>query len=158
MGQKVNPIGFRVGITEDWRSRWFAPKAAFAEFLVEDQKIRLFLDERLNKQPPYAAVAKVEIERTRNEVKVVLHTARPGLVIGPKGAEIDKLKEELENLIDRNMSLNIQEIKAPDGNAKLIAESVSEQLKKRAGFRRVMKMRIDSAMASAAAVVDDAAV
>ena len=150
MGQKVNPIGFRVGITEEWRSRWFAPKAAFAEFLVEDQKIRQFLDDRLNMQPPYAAVAKVEIERTRNEVKVVLHTARPGLVIGPKGAEIDKLKEELENLIDRNVSLNIQEIKAPDGNAKLIAESVSEQLKKRAGFRRVMKMRIDSAMAAGA--------
>ncbi|MGH6631432.1 MAG: 30S ribosomal protein S3, partial [Burkholderiales bacterium] len=150
MGQKVNPVGFRVGITEDWRSRWFAPKAAFAEFLVEDHKIRQFIEERLNEQPPYAAVAKVEIERTRNEVKVVLHTARPGLVIGPKGAEIDKLKEALENLIDRKINMNIQEIKAPDGNAKLIAESVSEQLKKRAGFRRVMKMRIDSAMASGA--------
>lgn len=150
VGQKVNPIGFRVGITEDWRSRWFAPKAAFADFLIEDQKIRNYIEEKLNQQPPYAAVAKVEIERTRNEVKVMLHTARPGLVIGPKGAEVDKLKEALENLIDRNVNLNIMEIKNPDGNAKLVAESVSEQLKKRAGFRRVMKQRIDAAMTAGA--------
>lgn len=150
MGQKVNPVGFRIGITEEWRSRWFAPKAAFAEFLIEDQKIRNFVEKKLNEQPPYAAVAKVEVERTRNEVKVMLHTARPGLVIGPKGAEVDKLKEAIENLIDRNVSLNIVEIKNPDGNAKLIAESVSEQLKKRAGFRRVMKQRIDAAMAAGA--------
>lgn len=150
VGQKVNPTGFRIGITEGWRSRWFAPKAAFAEFLVEDQLIRKFIDDRLNRQPPYAAVARVEIERTRDEVKIYLHTARPGLVIGAKGAEIDKLKEALEDLIDRRISLNIVEIKVPDGNAKLIAESISEQLKKRAGFRRVMKMRIESAMAAGA--------
>jgi small subunit ribosomal protein S3 len=150
VGQKVHPIGFRVGITEEWRSRWFAPKAAFAEFLVEDQKIRKFVDEKLNRQPPYAAVAKIEIERTRNEVKVLLHTARPGLVIGPKGAEVDKLKEALEGLIDRNINLNIVEIKEPDRNAKLVAEAVSEQLKKRAGFRRVMKQRIDASMAAGA--------
>lgn len=150
MGQKVNPIGFRVGITEDWRSRWFAPKAAYAEFLIEDQRIRQYVDDKLNKQPPYAAVAKVEIERTRDEVKVLLYTARPGLVIGPKGAEVDKLKEQLENLIDRKINLNINEIKAPDGNAKLIAEAVSEQLKKRTGFRRVMKQRVDAAMAAGA--------
>jgi len=148
VGQKVNPTGFRIGITEEWRSRWFAPKAAFAEFLIEDQRIRKFIDDKLNRQPPYAAVAKVEIERTRNEVKVLLHTARPGLVIGPKGAEVDKLKEALENLIDRNINLNIVEIKEPDRNAKLVAEAVSEQLKKRAGFRRVMKMRIDSCLAA----------
>jgi len=150
VGQKVNPTGFRIGITEGWRSRWFAPKAAFAEFLIEDQKIRGYIDRKLNRQPPYAAVAKVEIERTRNEVKVLLHTARPGLVIGPKGAEVDKLKEELEDLVDRKINLNIVEIKVPDGNAKLIAESISEQLKKRAGFRRVMKMRADAAMACGA--------
>ena len=148
MGQKVHPIGFRIGITEDWRSRWFAPKAAFAEFLIEDQRIRSFIDKRLNRQAPYAAVARVEIERTRDEVKVVLHTARPGLVIGPKGAEVDKLKEALEDLIDRKINLNIVEIKVPDGDATLIAESVSEQLKKRAGFRRVMKMRMEAAMAT----------
>ncbi len=150
MGQKVNPIGFRVGITEDWRSRWFAPKAAYAEFLIEDQRIRNYIEEKLNRQPPYAAVAKVEIERTRDEVKVLLFTARPGLVIGPRGAEVEKLKEELENLIDRKISLNISEIKQPDSSAKLIAEAVSEQLKKRAGFRRVMKQRIDSAMGAGA--------
>ena len=150
MGQKVNPIGFRIGITEDWRSRWFAPKAAYAEFLIEDQRIRKFIDDRLNRQPPYAAVARIEIERTRDEVKVCLHTARPGLVIGPKGAEVDKLKEALEDLIDRKINLNIMEIKVPDNNAKLIAESISEQLKKRAGFRRVMKMRVESAMAAGA--------
>ncbi len=150
MGQKVNPTGFRIGITEDWRSRWFAPKAAFAEFLIEDQKIRGYIDERLNRQPPYAAVSKVEIERTRNDVKVYLHTARPGLVIGPKGAEVDKLKEALEDLTDRKINLNIVEIKVPDGDAKLVAESVSEQLKKRAGFRRVMKMRVESTMATGA--------
>ena len=150
MGQKVHPIGFRVGITEGWRSRWFAPKAAFAEFLVEDQKIRDFVDRRLNRQPPYAAVANVEIERTRDDVRILLHTARPGLVIGPKGAEVDKLKEALEDLIDRKVTLNVLEIKVPDGNAKLIAESISEQLKKRAGFRRVMKMRVESALASGA--------
>ena len=148
MGQKIHPIGFRIGITEDWRSRWFAPKAAFAEFLIEDQKIRRFLDDRLNKQPPYAAVARVDIERTRDEVKVMLHTARPGLVIGPKGAEIDRLKEALEDMIRRKINLNVIEIKVPDANAKLIAESISEQLKKRSAYRRAMKMRVDAAMAS----------
>ncbi len=148
MGQKVNPIGFRIGITEDWRSRWFAPKAAYAEFLIEDYRIRTYVDQRLNRQPPYAAVAKIEIERTRDEVKVLLHTARPGLVIGPKGAEVDKLKEALEELIDRKINVNIVEIKVPDRNAKLIAESVAEQLKKRSGFRRVIKMRTEAAMAA----------
>jgi small subunit ribosomal protein S3 len=148
VGQKIHPLGFRIGITEDWRSRWFAPKAAFAEFLIEDQKIRGHIDRKLNRQAPYAAVAKVEIERTRNEVKVMLHTARPGLVIGPKGAEVDKLKEELEELVDRKINLNIMEIKAPDRNAQLVAESISEQLKKRAGFRRIIKMRAEAAMAA----------
>ncbi len=150
MGQKIHPTGFRIGITEDWRSRWFAPKAAYAEFLIEDQNIRRYIDDKLNRQPPYAAVAKVEIERTRNEVKVFLHTARPGLVIGAKGAEVDKLKEALEDLIDRKINLNIVEIKVPDGNSKLIAEAISEQLKKRSSFRRVMKMRADAAMAAGA--------
>lgn len=148
MGQKVHPTGFRIGITEDWRSRWFAPKAAFAEFLIEDQKIRKYVDDRLNRQPPYAAVSKVEIERTRNEVKVILHTARPGLVIGPKGAEVDRLKTKLEDLVDRQININIVEVKHPDSDATLIAEAVAEQLKKRAGFRRVMKTRLDAAMAT----------
>ena len=150
VGQKVNPIGFRIGITEDWRSRWFAPKAAFAEFLIEDHKIRAFIDDKMNRQPPYAAVSKVEIERTRNEVKVLLYTARPGLVIGPKGAEVDKLRESLEDLIDRKINLNIIEIKVADADAKLVAEAISEQLKKRVAFRRVIRMRLESSMAAGA--------
>jgi small subunit ribosomal protein S3 len=150
MGQKVHPLGFRVGITEDWRSRWFAPKSAFGEFLIEDFKIRKLLHEKLNRQPPFAGVSKVEIERTRNEVKVVLSTSRPGMVIGPKGAEVDKLKESLEELIDRKVSVNIKEIKNPDLDAQLIAMGIADQLKKRASFRRVMKMRCEASMQSGA--------
>ena len=147
MGQKVHPLGFRVGITEPWRSRWYAPKAAFGEFLVEDQKIRGCIDNRLNRQPPYAAVSRVEIERTRDEVKIFIHTARPGLVIGPRGAEVEKLREVLEELIDRKISVNIVEIKSPDSDAQLVAEGIAEQLKKRTGFRRVIKQRCEATMA-----------
>ena len=150
MGQKVHPVGFRVGITEDWRSRWFAPKSAYGEFLIEDFKIRKLLDKKLNREPPFAGVAKIEIERTRNEVKVRLSTARPGMVIGPKGAEVDKLKEQLEDLIDRKVSVEIKEIKNPDLDAQMISLAVAEQLKKRQSFRRVMKMRCDASMASGA--------
>ncbi len=110
MGQKVHPLGFRIGITEEWRSRWYAPKAAYGEFLIEDQTIRRFIDGRLNRKPPYAAVARVEIERTRNDVKVFLHTARPGLVIGPRGSEVDKLREARVEMIDRKITLNIVDI------------------------------------------------
>jgi small subunit ribosomal protein S3 len=150
VGQKVNPIGFRTGITLDWKSRWYAPKAAFGEFLIEDHRIREYVDQKLNRQPPYAGVTKVEIERTRNEVRVVLHTARPGLVIGPKGAEVDKLREALEELIDRKISLNVVEIKNPDLDAQYVAESIAEQLKKRGSFRRVMKMKCDATMQAGA--------
>lgn len=150
MGQKVNPVGFRIGITEDWRSRWYAPKAAYGDFLIEDQKIRSYVQKQLNEKPPFAAVSRVEIERTRNEVKVIISTARPGLVIGPKGAEVDKLKEALEDIIDRKVSLNIVEVKQPDLNAQLIAMGIAEQLKKRSSFRRVMKMRCESAMTAGA--------
>jgi small subunit ribosomal protein S3 len=150
VGQKVNPIGFRTGITIDWKSRWYAPKAAYGEFLIEDYRVRRYVDERLNRTPPYAAVAKVEIERTRNDVRIVLHTARPGLVIGPKGSEIDKLREELEELIDRKISVNVVEIKNPDLDSQLVAEGVAEQLKKRVSFRRAMKMRCDATMAAGA--------
>lgn len=150
MGQKCNPIGFRVGITEGWKSRWYAPKAAFGAFLVEDEQIRKFIDQSLNRQPPYAGVARVEVERTRDEVKVILHTARPGMVIGAKGAEVDKLKERLEDLIDRRVSVNIVEIKNPDLNAFLIGASIAEQLKKRMSFRRVMKQKCEAAMEAGA--------
>ena len=125
MGQKVNPIGFRTGITLGWKSRWFAPKSNFGEFLVEDEKIRRFIDARLNRQPPYAAISGVEIERTREEVKVAVRTARPGLVIGPRGAEVEKLREALENLTDRRVSINIVEIREPDLDAQLMAASIA---------------------------------
>jgi small subunit ribosomal protein S3 len=150
VGQKCNPIGFRTGITEGWKSRWYAPKAAFGTFLVEDERIRRFIDDELNKKPPYAGVSKVEIERTRDEVKVLLHTARPGMVIGAKGAEVDKLKERLEDLIDRRVSVAINEIKAPDLDARLVGASIGEQLKKRASFRRVMKQKCEAAMQAGA--------
>ena len=146
MGQKTNPIGFRVGITEGWKSRWYAPKSHFGAFLVEDEKIRRFVDDELNSKPPFAAVAKVEIERTRDEVKVVLHTARPGVVIGAKGAEVDKLRERLEDLIERRVNVSIVEIKNPDVDSRLIGQSIGEQLKKRASFRRVMKQKCEAAM------------
>jgi len=150
MGQKVHPLGFRVGVTEDWRSRWFAPKAAYGEFLIEDEKIRRLIDKKLNQTSPFAGCAKIEIERTRNEVKVYLSTARPGLVIGPKGAEVDKLKESLEELIDRKVSVNIKEIKNPDVDAQLVALSIADQLKKRASFRRVMKQKCEAAVGAGA--------
>jgi len=146
MGQKVSPIGFRTGITLGWKSRWYAPKAAYGDFLVEDQKIRQFIDQRLNRQPPYAAISMVEIERTRAEVRVLIHTARPGLVIGPKGAEIDKLREAVENLIDRKVSVNIMEVKQPELNARLVGENISEQLKRRTPFRRAMKQACENCM------------
>jgi len=150
VGQKVNPIGFRIGITEGWRSRWYAPKPAFGDFLVEDQKVRGYINAKLNGQAPYAAVSRVDIERTRDEVKVVLYTARPGVVIGPRGAEVDKLKEHLEHLIDRKVAVNIMEVKQPDVNAQLVAEGVAEQLKRRGSFRRAMKQRCEAAMSAGA--------
>jgi len=150
VGQKTNPIGFRTGITLDWKSRWYAPKAAYGEFLIEDYKLRKYVDEQLNRRPPYAAVSKIEIERTRSDVRVVLHTARPGLVIGPRGAEVDKLREKLEELVDRKITVNIVEIKHPDVDAQLVAEGIAEQLKKRGSFRRIMKMRCDTTMQAGA--------
>ena len=151
MGQKVNPIGFRTGITEDWTSKWYAPKAAYGAFLIEDYKIRKLIDAKLNRRPPFAAVARIDIERTREEVTITLRTARPGLVIGPKGAEVDKLREELEDMIKRKVApVKVIEIKNPDLNAQLVAEAVAEQLKKRASFRRVLKMRTESTMQAGA--------
>jgi small subunit ribosomal protein S3 len=146
MGQKVHPFGYRVGITEAHRSRWYAPKALYGELLVEDYRIRTFVDKRLNRTPPFAAVSDIHIERTREELTVVVKTARPGLVIGPKGAEVDRLTEELQYMTGRKVSIKIMEIKNPDLDAQLIAEGVAEQLKKRASFRRIVKMRAEAAM------------
>jgi small subunit ribosomal protein S3 len=151
MGQKINPTGFRVGITEDWTSKWYAPKAAYGAFLIEDYKLRKLIDGRLNRRPPFAAVSRIDIERTREEVTITLRTARPGLVIGPKGAEVDKLREEIEDLIKRKVApIKVIEIKNPDLNGQLVAEAVAEQLKKRASFRRVLKMRTESTMQAGA--------
>ncbi len=146
MGQKVSPVGFRTGITLGWQSTWFAPKANYGDFLVEDQKIRRYVDNRFNRSMPKGAVAKTEIIRTRNEVKVTLHSARPGVVIGPRGGEVDKLREELEDITGRKISVNVIEIKEPDLNSTLVAESIAEQLSKRASFRRTMKQYCESAM------------
>src|SRR5882757_9590583 len=151
MGQKINPIGFRVGITEDWTSKWYAPKAAYGAFLIEDYKIRKLIDAKLNRKPRFTAVSRIDIERTREEVTITLRTARPGLVIGPKGAEVDKLREELEDMIKRKVApVKVIEIKNPDLNAQLVAEAVAEQLKKRASFRRVLKMRLEATMQAGA--------
>jgi small subunit ribosomal protein S3 len=151
VGQKVHPKGFRVGVTEDWESRWFAPsKRAFGEFLVEDEKIRKYVDAKLNRQPPFASVSRVEVERTRDEVRVILHTARPGIVIGPRGAEIDKLRGLIEGLINRRVDVQVKEIRNPDVDAQLVAEAVAEQLRRRASFRRVMKQRCETALQSGA--------
>jgi len=150
MGQKVHPFGFRVGITEAHKSRWYAPKSLYGELLVEDQKIRRFCDQRLNRRAPFAAVSDIHIERTREELKVLIKTARPGLVIGPKGAEIDALTADLQGLTGRNVSIHCIEVPNPDLDAKLIGESIAEQLAKRASFRRVMKMKAEAAMTAGA--------
>jgi small subunit ribosomal protein S3 len=118
--------------------------------LVEDEKIRKVLDKRLNRQPPFAAVSDIHIERTREELKIIIKTARPGLVIGPKGAEIDRLTADLQKVTGRNVSINCVEIANPDTDSQLVAESIAEQLTKRASFRRVMKMKGDAAMAAGA--------
>ncbi|MFI4870531.1 MAG: 30S ribosomal protein S3 [Phycisphaerales bacterium JB058] len=150
MGQKTHPFGLRLGITEAHRSRWYAPKALFGELLVEDEKIRKFLDHRLNRKPPYAAVSDILIERTREELKIIVKTARPGLVIGPKGAEVERITQELQYMTGRKVSISIIEIKNPDLSAQLVAESVAEQLKKSRGFRRSIKMRSEAVMQAGA--------
>jgi len=150
MGQKIHPTGFRIGITEPHRSRWYAPKALFGELLVEDYRIREYIDKRLNRTPPFAAVAEIDIERTREELSVIIKTARPGLVIGPKGVEVERLQNDLQAMTGRKVGIKIVEIKNPDLSAALIAEGIAEQLKKRASFRRILKMRAEAAMQAGA--------
>lgn len=150
MGQKTHPFGFRVGITETHKSRWYAPKALFAELLVEDYRIREYVDKRLNRTPPFAAVADIIIERTREELTIIVKTARPGLVIGPKGAEIDRLTQDLMAMTGRKVSIKIVEIRNPDTNAVLIAEAIAEQMKRRSNFRRLLKQRCEGAMQNGA--------
>jgi small subunit ribosomal protein S3 len=146
MGQKVSPIGFRTGITLGWQSTWFASKADYGTFLVEDQKIREYIDKKYNRQMPKGGVARTEVIRTRNEVTVTLHSVRPGVVIGPRGGEVDKLREEIEALTGRKVTVNVVEISEPDLNAFLVAETIAEELCKRASFRRAMKQHCEAAM------------
>ena len=151
MGQKVNPIGFRVGIMRGWKSRWYASKQDYASLLIEDKKIRDFIKKHPKKtQYRQAGIDQIEIERTRDEVKVVLHVARPGLIIGKKGQEIELLQSELQSLIGRRVNLKIEEIGRPEIYAQLVAEEVAEQLSKRASFRRAMKRAMEQTMEAGA--------
>jgi small subunit ribosomal protein S3 len=152
MGQKVNPTGFRTGIVTGWKSRWYASKQEFAELLVEDQKIRNFIKNRRDRfgKPMYPAVAKVEIERTRDEVKVILHSARPGVLIGRKGERVEELQKELQEKTGRRINIKIEELNRPELVAQLVAEDIAEQLAKRAGFRRTMKRAMEQTMEAGA--------
>jgi small subunit ribosomal protein S3 len=146
MGQKVNPTGFRTGIMVDWKSRWFASKQEFADLLIEDQKLRKFIKSKYRG----AGIPKVEIERTRDEVKVVLYTARPGVIIGRKGQEVERLQSELQDLVGRRINIKIEEISRPEIQAQLVAEDIAEQLAKRASFRRTMKRAMETTMEAGA--------
>ncbi|MGA2618998.1 MAG: 30S ribosomal protein S3 [Thermoguttaceae bacterium] len=152
MGQKVNPIGFRTGIMIGWKSRWFASKQEFADLLVEDQRIRDFIKLRKDKggKPVYPAIAKIEIERTRDEVKVVLFSARPGVLIGRKGERVEELQKELQDKTGRRINIKIEELNRPELVAQLVAEDIGEQLIKRAGFRRTMKRSMEQTMEAGA--------
>jgi small subunit ribosomal protein S3 len=146
MGQKVHPTGFRLAVNRDWNSRWYASKKEFPEFIKEDHTIRTFLTERLR----YASVPKIFIERASGRIRVKLFTARPGVVIGRKGAELDKLKDHLNKAIGKEVMLDIQEVKRPDLSAQLVAENVALQLERRIAFRRAMKRAVQTTMAMGA--------
>jgi len=147
MGQKVNPVGFRTGIFRGWKSRWYASKQEFADLLLEDFKVRNFIKNHPKKtQYRNAGIDRIEIERTRDEVKVILYVARPGLIIGKKGQEVEFLQEELQNLIGRRVNLKIEEISRPEIYAQLVAEDIAGQLAKRSSFRRTMKRSIEQTM------------
>ena len=142
MGQKVNPHGLRVGVIKDWDSKWFAGKKEFGDQLVEDYNIRKFV-----KKACYdAGVAKIEIERKQNKVYITLFAAKPGIIIGKSGAEIDKLKASLEKMTGKSVNVNIMEVKSPDTNAQLVAENIAAQLERRVSFRRAMKQVMGRAM------------
>ena len=145
MGQKVNPHGLRVGVIKDWDSRWYAEKD-FADYLVEDHEIRTYLKKRL-----YAAgVSKIEIERASDRVKVIIYTAKPGVVIGKGGAEIEKIKAEVQKFTSKKLVVDIKEVKRPDRDAQLVAENIALQLENRVSFRRAMKSCMSRTMKSGA--------
>lgn len=141
MGQKVNPIALRLGIVKTWESRWFAGKN-YADYIFEDFRIRKFIKEKLH----HAGVSKIEIERSTRRVRLRIFTARPGIVIGKKGSEIEKLKKELEGRVSQEVLIDIQEIRKPEVDAQLVAENVAMQIERRVAFRRAMKRGVSSAM------------
>ena len=145
MGQKVNPHGLRVGIIKDWDSRWYA-EGSFSDYLVEDYQIRKFLKKRLYS----AGVSRIEIERASDRVKIVIHTAKPGMVIGKGGSEIEKVKKELAAYTDKKLIVDIKEIKRPDRDAQLVAENIASQLENRISFRRAMKSTMSRTMKAGA--------
>ena len=145
MGQKVNPHGLRVGVIKDWDSKWYA-EADFADNLVEDNQIRKYLKKKLYS----AGVAKIEIERASDRVKVIIHTAKPGIVIGKGGAEIEKLKAEVQKLTTKKLFIDIKEVKRPDKEAQLVAENIAAQLEGRVSFRRAMKSTMSRTMKAGA--------
>ena len=142
MGQKIHPIGFRTGIYLDWSSRWYAPKRDFARLLKEDRQIRDFI----KKEFAGAGIPKVEIERKAEALRIIVHTAKPGILIGRKGVKAEELKTRLETMLQRKVGLDILEIAKPELNGTLVAEGVAEQLVKRASFRRTMKRAIQQTM------------
>ena len=146
MGQKVNPHGLRVGVIKDWDSRWYAEGKDFADDLVEDYNIRKFLKKKLAQ----ANLSKIEIERTADRVRAIIYTAKPGVVIGKGGAEIDKLKAEVQKLTKKKLFIDIKEIKRPDRDAQLVAESIAQQLENRVSFRRAMKQAMQRTMKAGA--------
>ncbi|THB66870.1 MAG: 30S ribosomal protein S3 [Gammaproteobacteria bacterium] len=142
MGQKVHPTGFRLGISVDWNSRWYAGKENFADFLYADLEVRKYLQKKL----AHASVSKIKIERPANTAKVTIHTARPGVVIGKKGEDIDALRNDVAKIMGIPVHVNIEEIRKPELDAKLVAENISQQLAKRIMFRRAMKRAVTNAM------------
>jgi small subunit ribosomal protein S3 len=146
MGQKVNPIGFRTGIMVGWKSRWYASKGEYSKLLLEDHKLRKYIKKRYK----FAGIPKIEIERTRDEVKVIMHTARPGVIIGRKGQEVERLQAELQELVGRRINIKIEEISRPEIQAQLVAEDIAEQLSKRGSFRRCMKRATETTMEAGA--------
>ncbi|MDF2576833.1 MAG: rps3 [Chlamydiales bacterium] len=147
MGQKVNPIGLRIGLRKNWRSMWFANKQEFGSMLIEDQKVR----EHLKTKPSCAGASGFTIRRMSDKIEVTIHTARPGLVIGKKGAEIDVLKTEIRKLTGKEVWIEIDEIKRPDLDAQLVADAIAKQLERRVAFRRAMKKAMQSTMDAGAA-------
>lgn len=146
MGQKVNPHGLRVGIIKDWDSRWYANDKTFNEYLVEDFKLR----EYIKKELYLSGVSKIEIERAANKIKVTVHTAKPGMVIGKGGAGVEELRQNLEKMTNKSVAVNIEEIKVPELDAQLVAENIASQLERRVTFRRAMKQAIQRTMRTGA--------